>query len=373
MKVQLDGEELTRELNTMPQWAGSCWYYLRFMDPKNDRRFVGEDAEKYWGQVDLYVGGVEHAVLHLLYARFWHKVLFDVGLVSTNEPFRKLFNQGLVLSYSYKDALGKYHGAQDVEQVDGQWVLRNGNHEPLLVQIEKMSKSKLNVTTTDEVVENYGADSLRLYEMFMGPLEATKPWQTNGISGVRRFLNRSWRLIMKEDEEGRDSFDSARVVADAPDEKLSVILHKTIKGVGEDIEGMRFNTAIAKLMELVNELTPMDKIPQAVLEPFTLMLAPFAPHMAEEMWALLGHKASLAYEPWPAYDARLAASVDQFEYPVQVNGKLRFKVPAAPGLEAAPLLAAVKADGDVSAFLAGKTIIKEVAVPGRLVNFVVKG
>lgn len=371
MKVQLDGEELARELNTMPQWAGSCWYYLRFMDPKNDKRFVGEDAEKYWGQVDLYVGGVEHAVLHLLYARFWHKVLFDAGLVSTNEPFKKLFNQGMILAYSFKDERGKYYTPEDAEQRGDDWFVK-GTDTRLHTQIEKMSKSKLNVINPDDVVESHGADSLRLYEMFMGPLEATKPWQTNGISGVRRFLNRSWRLIMKEDDEGRDSFDSARVVADAPDEKLGVILHKTIKGVGEDIEGMRFNTAIAKLMELVNELTPMDKIPQAVLEPFTLMLAPFAPHMAEEMWALLGHKASLAYEPWPAYDARLAASVDQFEYPVQVNGKLRFKVPAAPGLEAAPLLAAVKADGDVSAFLAGKTIIKEVAVPGRLVNFVVK-
>lgn len=371
IKVRLNGEELTRELNTMPQWAGSCWYYLRFMDPKNDKRFVSEEAEKYWGQVDLYVGGVEHAVLHLLYARFWHKVLFDAGLVSTNEPFKKLFNQGMILAYSYKDERGKYYPPEEAEQRGDEWYVKDTDKR-LSCQIEKMGKSKLNVVNPDEVIANHGADSLRLYEMFMGPLEATKPWQTNGITGVRRFLNRAWRLVMKEDEEGRDSFDAARIVTTAPDEKLNIFLHKTIKGVGEDIEGMRFNTAIAKLMELVNELTPLEQIPHSVLEQFTVMLAPFAPHMAEEMWQLLGHKETLAYAPWPKFDPVLAASVDQFEYPVQVNGKLRFKVMAAPGLDSAALLAAVKADDAVMQHLAGKAILKEIAVPGRLVNFVVK-
>lgn len=372
VKVKADGEELTRELNTMPQWAGSCWYYLRFMDPRNDKRFVGEEVEKYWGQVDLYVGGVEHAVLHLLYARFWHKVLFDAGLVSTNEPFKKLFNQGMILAYSYKDERGKYYSPADAEQRGDEWFVK-GTDTRLSSQIEKMGKSKLNVINPDEVVDNHGADSLRLYEMFMGPLEATKPWQTNGISGVRRFLSRSWRLIMKEDEEGNDSYDAARIVDTAPDEKLNVLLHKTIKGVSEDIEGMRFNTAIAKLMELVNELTGMTAIPRSVLNDFTLLLSPFAPHVAEEMWQLLGHKETLAYVPWPRFDAKLAATMEAFEYPVQVNGKLRFKVLAAPGLEAAPLLSAIKADETVAAFLADKAIVKEVAVPGRLVNFVVKG
>ncbi len=372
VKVRLDGEELTRELNTMPQWAGSCWYYLRFMDPKNDKRFVGEEAEKYWGQVDLYVGGVEHAVLHLLYSRFWHKVLFDAGLVSTNEPFKKLFNQGMILAYSYKDERGKYYAPADAEQRGDDWFVK-GTDTRLFSQIEKMGKSKLNVINPDEVVASHGADSLRLYEMFMGPLEATKPWQTNGISGVRRFLNRAWRLLMKENEEGADTFDAARLTDAAPDDKLNTVLHKTIKGVGDDIEAMRFNTAISKLMELVNELTPLTAIPRSVMDSFTLLLAPFAPHVAEEMWQLLGHKNTLAYEPWPKFDPKLAMSVDQVEYPVQINGKLRFKVMAAPGLSAPDLLAAVKADTAVIEGLAGKDVIKEIAVPGRLVSFVVKG
>ena len=359
------GAPAWRETNTMPQWAGSCWYYLRFIDPKNDQALVDPAKERYWMPVDLYVGGAEHAVLHLLYARFWHKVLYDIGVVSTKEPFRKLFNQGMILAFSYRDANGKYHEPETVTRIDGKSFA--GAIE-VTQQIEKMSKSLLNVVNPDDMVREYGADSVRLYEMFMGPLDAAKPWQTSGVAGVRRFLNRSWRLLCNEDDE----IDTQAVVDAKPDLRIAATLHKTIASVTQDIEALHFNTAIARLMELVNVLTPLPVRPRCVVESFVLLLSPFAPHIAEEMWAKLGHAGTLAYEAWPAADPDLAnAAIEQQEYPVQINGKLRARVMAAPRLGGDDLLAAVKADPDVRRLLANVTIVKEITVAGRLVNFVV--
>ena len=361
------GEPAWRETNTMPQWAGSCWYYLRFIDPKNNDALVDPAKERYWMPVDLYVGGAEHAVLHLLYARFWHKVLYDIGAVSTKEPFQRLFNQGMILAFSYRDANGKYYEPEAVTQVDGKPFV--GGVE-VSQQIEKMSKSLLNVVNPDDMVREYGADSVRLYEMFMGPLDATKPWQTSGVAGVRRFLNRSWRLLCNED----DAVDTQALVDAEPELRIAAALHKTIAAVTEDIEALHFNTAIARLMELVNVLTPLAVRPRSVIESFVLLLSPFAPHIAEEMWAKLGHTETLAYETWPVADPDLVnAAVELQEYPVQINGKLRARVMAAPRLGGADLLAVVKADPDVQRLLANVTVMKEITVPGRLVNFVVKG
>ena len=360
------GAPAWRETNTMPQWAGSCWYYLRFIDPKNDKALVDPEKERYWMPVDLYVGGAEHAVLHLLYARFWHKLLYDIGAVSTKEPFRKLFNQGMILAFSYRDASGKYHEPEQVVQAGGMFFVDGVEAEQ---QIEKMSKSRFNVVNPDEIVKEFGADSMRLYEMFMGPLDVAKPWQTAGVAGVRRFLNRAWRLICDED----DAEDIERIGDAAPDRQLASLLHRTIASVTDDIENLRFNTAIAKLMELVNALTPMPQRPRAILETFVLLLSPFAPHIAEELWSKLGHRTSLAYEPWPVADPVLANSRELQEYPVQINGKLRARVTASPQLERDELLAVVKGDFEVQRLLAAVTIVREVVVPGRLVNFVVKG
>jgi leucyl-tRNA synthetase len=359
------GAPAMRETNTMPQWAGSCWYYLRYIDPKNQDALIDPAKERYWMPVDLYVGGAEHAVLHLLYARFWHKVLYDIGAVSTKEPFQRLFNQGMILAFSYRDANGKYYEPEAVTQVDGKPFV--GGVE-VSQQIEKMSKSLLNVVNPDDMVREYGADSVRLYEMFMGPLDATKPWQTSGVAGVRRFLNRSWRLLCDDDDR------VAGIVDAEPELKVAAALHKTIAAVTEDIDGLRFNTGIARLMELVNVLTPLEERPRSVVETFVLLLSPFAPHLAEEMWARLGHPRTLAYEPWPVADQALVnAAVEQQEYPVQINGKLRAKVLAAPRLAGGDLLAAVKADPDVQRLLGSTVVVKEIVIPGRLVNFVVRG
>jgi leucyl-tRNA synthetase len=315
-----------RETNTMPQWAGSCWYYLRYIDPHNAAAFVDKAKEKYWMPVDLYVGGAEHAVLHLLYSRFWHKVLFDLGHVSTPEPFTRLVNQGMILGEDNR----------------------------------KMSKSWGNVINPDDVVREYGADTLRLYEMFMGPLEATKPWSTEGVHGVYRFLGRVWRLFCNED--GKVLVDDA-----APDAKLVKVLHQTIKKVGEDTEALAFNTAIAQMMIFVNEVTGQESRPRAVLEPFVLCLAPYAPHLAEELWSKLGHAKSLAYEPFPVYDPALLVE-NTVTVVVQVNGKVRarLEVPATIGKD--ELEQRALADKDVQPFLTGKQIKKVVIVPGKLVN-----
>ncbi len=367
VKVNLNGEELTRELNTMPQWAGSCWYYLRFMDPHNTGRFVGEAAEKYWGQVDLYVGGVEHAVLHLLYARFWHKVLFDAGLISTNEPFKKLFNQGMILAYSYKDEKGKYYRPSDAEQRDEQWFVK-GSDVRLNTQIEKMSKSKLNVVNPDDVVTSHGADSLRLYEMFMGPLEATKPWQTNGITGVYSFLERVWSWVVNIDTDALSPVwvDGAETDASEPVRRE---LHKTIAKVTTDIENLRFNTAIARMMEALNLLKKEPHLPKGVAEKFVLILSPFAPHIAEELWARLGHTQSLAYERWPSYDPALIVE-NTVTMGVQVNGKLRATITLPKGTDQKTAEAAALAEEGVVRALDGKPPRKVIVVPDKIVNVV---
>jgi leucyl-tRNA synthetase len=351
-----------REINTMPQWAGSCWYYLRFADPGNEHALIDPEKEKYWLPVDLYIGGAEHGVLHLLYARFWHKVLYDIGVVSTKEPFRKLFNQGMILAFSYRDSAGKYHRPADVVERDGQWF---AGDKPMTRQIEKMSKSRYNVVNPDEVIDIYGADAMRLYEMFMGPLDVAKPWQMAGVAGVSRFLQRVWRLMA---DDGNALSPHVRHVE--PPAEIERLLHKTIRSVTEDIEALRFNTAIARLMEMSNALLPLAEKPRSVVETFTLLLAPFAPHLAEELWSMLGHEPSLAHAPWPPFDPALVED-ELREYVVQINGKLRHRMFADAGLSGAALLEIAKADPRVAELLQGKRLVKEIAVPGRLVNFVV--
>ncbi len=326
------GKPAVRETNTMPQWAGSCWYYLRFIDPRNATHPVDPALEKYWMPVDLYVGGAEHAVLHLLYARFWHKVLYDCGVVSTREPFRKLVNQGMILGEDN----------------------------------QKMSKSRGNVINPDHIVAEYGADALRLYEMFMGPLEQSKPWNMRGVEGVFRFLGRVWRFVIDEETDQLDG----RVADVEPDAAQLKALHATIKKVGEDIEGMRYNTAIAAMMEFLNEAYKWEARPRAVIEPLVLVLSPFAPHLAEELWSRLGHANTLAYEPWPAYEEAFLVE-DQIEVAVQVNGKIRGRIVIPRSADQAAVLEIARADEAVKSHLDGKAIRKEVYVPGRLVNFVV--
>ena len=352
-----------RETNTMPQWAGSCWYYLRFADPDNRQAPIDPEKEKYWLPVDLYVGGAEHAVLHLLYARFWHKVLYDIGIVSTKEPFRKLFNQGMILAFSYRDEVGRYYRPDEVSEREGRWF---AGERPVSRQIEKMSKSKFNVVNPDAVIDAYGANSMRLYEMFMGPLDVSKPWQMSGVAGVSRFLNRVWRIVATDGD-----VLNAQIRDMEPSPEIARLMHKTIRLVSEDIEALRFNTAISKLMELSNAIIALEEKPRPVVEALVLLLAPFAPHLAEELWSVLGHSGSLARAPWPSFDQALAED-ERREYAVQINGKLRHKVIAAAGLSAADLVRTVRADPRVSALLDGKQVIKEVAVPGRLINFVVK-
>ncbi len=341
-KTAEDGTKLKRETNTMPQWAGSCWYYLRFADPKNADCFLDPEVEKSWLPVDLYVGGAEHAVLHLLYARFWHKVLFDRGHVSTCEPFHKLVNQGMIL------------GEADAETG----------------KAEKMSKSRGNVINPDDVVDQYGADSLRLYEMFMGPLEQVKPWSMKGVEGVYRFLARVWRMIT--DEEADDVRLNAAVQEADLNQDQERILHKTIKAVTEDIEKLSFNTAISRMMEFTNEFSPQEVRPKSAMETLTILLSPFAPHMAEELWQLLGHDNTLAFEPWPTFDESKIAEAE-VEIPVQVNGKLKAKVKVPAGADNPTIEEAAKQNSTIAGNLEGKTIVKVVVVPGRLVNFVVKG
>ncbi|NLF29617.1 MAG: leucine--tRNA ligase [Planctomycetes bacterium] len=371
------GEPATRELNTMPQWAGSCWYFLRYLDPANDRAFCDGRAERYWmgpkgrpvdGQspmgVDLYVGGAEHAVLHLLYARFWHKVLFDLGYVSFPEPFGKLFNQGMIRSFAYRDARGVCVGYDQIDfREDGAY--RRTTGEKLVESIEKMSKSLKNVVNPDEIVAQFGADTFRLYEMFMGPLEASKPWNTRDVPGVHRFCQRVWRMIAGTDEQ-------PALLSDGDGgEPLERALHKTIKKVGEDIEAMKFNTAIAAMMEFVNAVYRAEAIGRSQAERFVLVLAPFAPHLCEELWQRLGHGASLAHEPFPAWDEAMTVDAT-VELPVQINGKVRGRVTVAAGADEQTILDAVTADARISEQLAGKTIVKKIVIPGRLVNLVIR-
>jgi leucyl-tRNA synthetase len=362
-----DGRVGVRETNTMPQWAGSCWYYLRFLDPRNDREPWARAAERYWMPVDLYVGGVEHAVLHLLYARFWHKVLYDCGLVSTAEPFQRLFNQGMILAYSYKDERGKYYGPHEVEERDGAFVARDGG-APLKTQIEKMSKSRLNVVSPDEVIDAYGADAMRLYELFMGPLEQVKPWQMSGVEGVYRFLQRVWRLVVDE----RSDTLSPRLTdaAAASEPQLERALHLMTKKVLADTESLRFNTAIAQMMSFVNDATNSATLPRAAVRQFLLVLSPYAPHLAEELWSRLGEADLIAAAAWPAHDESLCAE-DSIEWVVQVNGKRRDTVTASREVDRATIERLALASEGAVRTLEGQAPKKVIVVPGRLVNIVV--
>ncbi|PZM97438.1 MAG: leucine--tRNA ligase [Actinobacteria bacterium] len=357
-----------RETNTMPQWAGSCWYELRYLDPNNSEAFVDRANEEYWmgprtpddcGGVDLYVGGVEHAVLHLLYARFWHKVLYDLGYVSSSEPFRRLFNQGYIQAYAYTDPRGAYVPANEVVERDGRFY-----HNGVEVKREygKMGKSLKNVVTPDEMCEAYGADTFRVYEMSMGPLEVSRPWETRAVVGSYRFLQRVWRTIVDEHT------GECRVVDTPADDRTRRLLHRVIDGVRGDMEGLRFNTAIAKLIELTNAVTQLPATPREVAEPLVLMLSPFAPHMAEELWEKLGHKGSLAYVDYPVADPELLRA-ESVTYPVQVNGKVRARVEVPADADEAQVRE--KALAAVAQHVAGREPRKVIVVPGRMVSVVV--
>ena len=360
-----DGEIGERETNTMPQWAGSCWYYLRFVDARNEERPWDLEKERYWMPVDLYIGGTEHAVLHLLYARFWHKVLFDLGLVSTKEPFQKLFNQGMIRAYSFKDESNKYHHEDDVVERDGNLFTKSGG-VPVTTQIEKMSKSKLNVVNPDDVIDQFGADAIRLYEMFMGPLEMAKPWQTQGIEGIRRFLNRAWRLFFEGDDDALSStFQDA-----APDDEVDKARHAMIAAVTEDLDGLRFNTAISRMMEFVNVMTRRDVRPRTVMEDFVRVLAPFAPHLCEEIWNRLGHEDTLAYEPWPSFDASLLVE-DTVTLPVSINGKVRARLQVPKDAEEEAVLKLALAEESVQKHLQDKDLRKVIFRQGKMLNLVV--
>jgi len=359
-----DGRTGVRETNTMPQWAGSCWYYLRYLDPKNDNAPFDPDIEKYWMPVDLYVGGVEHAVLHLLYARFWHKVLFDCGLVTTREPFQKLFNQGMILAYSYQSDAGKYYHPDEVEEKDGKWFVK-GTDEEVNTQIEKMSKSRLNVVNPDDVIAKYGADAMRLYEMFMGPLEQVKPWQTSGVDGVFRFLARVWRLIV--DEETGEVLESLKNGKTTPDAEKA--LHRTIKKVQEDTEGMRFNTAISAMMSFVNDVNGKE-LSVDVMATFLTVLGPYAPHIAEELWEKLGREGLACKADWPAVDESKLVDAT-VKLGVAINGKRRDEIEVDKDASKEDIEKLALASEKAQKFMDGKTPKKVIVVPGRMVNIVV--
>jgi leucyl-tRNA synthetase len=322
-----------RETNTMPQWAGSCWYYLRFLDPANDHAFASPEALRYWGVPDLYVGGAEHAVLHLLYARFWHKVLFDLGVVPQAEPFQKLFHQGIILGE------------------DG----------------EKMSKSRGNVVSPDAIIASHGTDTLRLYLMFLGPLEAMKPWSMKQIEGVHRFLQKIWRECL-----AADGSVNPRISAGATESgELTKLLHETIKKVGDDIEGLRFNTAISQMMIFANALQKAPAIKRDTMMAFLRLLAPFAPHLAEELWERLGEKPSVQAAPWPTYDAGILTS-SEVKLVFQINGKHRGDQLVPVGLTQEQAIAAARTNPRIEPHLAGKTIRRVIFVPGKILNLVVE-
>ncbi len=363
--VQRNGKTYRRDLNTMPQWAGSCWYYLRYLSPKDKIRGWDMMAEKYWMPVDVYVGGAEHAVLHLLYARFWHKVLYDLGHVSTSEPFARLINQGMIQSFAYEDRRGALVTADLVtEGEDGSFTHRDTG-EPVTQIVAKMSKALKNVVNPDDIIAQYGADTFRLYEMYMGPIEASKPWNTRDVPGLFKLINRIWRLVI---DEQTGELSPALVNTEADGETLR-ILHKTIKKVGEDIEQFKFNTAIAAIFDFVNALTPARQRPRSVIEPFVLVISPFAPHLAEELWHRLGHRQSLSYEPWPRYDPELAKD-EQVEVAVQIMGKVRSRIMVPADVDDRQMETAALADERIQRELAGKTVRKVIVVKGRLVNIV---
>jgi leucyl-tRNA synthetase len=413
--VSRDGKQYRRETNTMPQWAGSCWYYLRYLDPKNPNAFCDPAKAKHWLPVDLYVGGAEHAVLHLLYSRFWHKVLFDRGHVPTAEPFQRLVNQGMILGemeYTgfqkatseepgpdgkligtgewVSDSLVSFDGgsaktkerqpkalalvklAEDqVEKQGDTFVLKADPKIRIDARAMKMSKARGNVVNPDVVVEQYGADCLRLYEMFMGPLEAVKPWSMRSLEGPSRFLNKVWRIVVDEAAETPALNPNVKDVE--PDAETLKLLHKTIQKVTDDTEGMRFNTAIAAMMEFSNHLTGLTNKgqphPKKVLEPFVLLLSAYAPHIAEELWQVLGHASTLAYEPWPKADPALVRD-DEIEIPVMMSGKVKAKLMVPADIDAAGLEKLALADPKVQEAIGGKPVKKVIAKPKQMVSIV---
>ncbi|MBN2275699.1 MAG: leucine--tRNA ligase [Bacteroidales bacterium] len=354
-----NGRRGRRETNTMPQWAGSCWYYLRYIDPANDKEPFSPEKEKYWMPVDLYIGGTEHAVLHLLYSRFWHKVLFDLGIVSTDEPYNKLFNQGMILAYAYETATGAKIPVDLVEERDGQYYHKNSGEE-LRQIVAKMSKSLKNVVNPDDVVKKYGADALRLYEMFMGPLEVIKPWSDTGVKGVFGFLSRVFKFFAHIEN----------IVDGEEDPEILKALHQTIKKTGGDIEGLRFNTAISQMMIFTNACIKKRKVTGETASQFIKVLSPFAPHLAEEIWSLYGNRKSIAYERFPEYDEKVLAS-DTFEYPVSFNGKLRFKIELPVDMGIPDIEKSVLDHPGAKKWIEGKQLKKIIVVPKRIVNVVV--
>ncbi|MCO5597640.1 hypothetical protein L7F22_051721 [Adiantum nelumboides] len=384
------GRPATRETNTMPQWAGSCWYYLRFMDPSNQHSVVDPAKERYWGPVDLYVGGAEHSVLHLLYARFWHKVLFDIGVVSTKEPFQCLVNQGMILGEveytTYKDSVGRFVSVEhvdegsnftsqrlqehEVQKIGEAYVLKDDPNIRVSARAYKMSKSRGNVINPDDVVNEYGADSLRLYEMFMGPLRDTKTWSTNGVEGVYRFLGRAWRLVVGTPSL-QGTFAEGSVVTDEdPTREQLRALHQCIQKVSEEIEGMRFNTAIAAMMEFINTANKWNNRPKVIVESFVLLLSPLAPHLAEELWQRMGHPQTLAYEPWPKLIEDYLREAE-ITLAVQVNGKTRgtIQIPAVAN-EAVAVTAALENEA-LHRHIGDKKIVKKIYVPGKILNLII--
>ncbi|MFL6143892.1 MAG: leucine--tRNA ligase [Labedaea sp.] len=366
-----------RDTNTMPNWAGSCWYQLRYVDPVNDERFVDPENERYWlgprpdihgpgdsGGVDLYIGGVEHAVLHLLYARFWQKVLFDLGYLSADEPYRRLFNQGYIQAYAYIDERGSYVPAEEVSESDGRFFWQG---KEVRQEYGKMGKSLRNVVTPDEICDRYGADTFRLYEMSMGPMDASRPWATKDVVGAHRFLQRLWRNVVNEET------GEPRVSEDPLDEETARALHRTVAAVREDFAEMRYNTGVAKLIELNNHVTKKfgtaHASPRAVAEPMAQMLAPLCPHIAEELWARLGHTESLVRGPFPVADERYLVD-DTVEYPIQVNGKVRARVVVPASATTDEVRAAALAEEKIAELVNGGEPRRVIVVPGRLVNVV---
>lgn len=361
------GKDAKRETNTMPQWGGSCWYYLRYLDPHNEKQFCSPQAEKYWMPVDLYIGGAEHAVLHLLYARFWHKVLYDLGVVSTKEPFQRLVNQGMITSFAYQRKDKTLVPVDEVEKRDDGNYYEKKTGEKLEQVVAKMSKSLKNVVNPDDEVRDYGADSVRMYEMFMGPLTMSKPWSTQGIVGIHRFLEKVWAISEKP-------LSDTDITGKLTDEKLisaRKTFAQTVKKVTEDTATLNFNTAISQMMIFINEISKLDSVPKAMWQDFVKILSPYAPHLGEELWQKLGNTETIAYVQWPAVNEDFAKDEEK-TIVVMINGKLRGKFKAEPGLSDEKLRSEAENNEDAKKFLEGKTIVKCVVVKDKLVNFVVK-
>jgi leucyl-tRNA synthetase len=359
LTINKNGRKGRRETNTMPQWAGSCWYYLRYIDPTNEKEPFSKEKENYWMPVDLYIGGAEHAVLHLLYSRFWHKVLFDLNIVSTDEPFQKLFNQGMILAFAYETATGVKIPVDLVVDREGKYYHKESGEE-LRQIVAKMSKSLKNVVNPDDVVKKYGADSLRLYEMFMGPLDVIKPWSDTGVKGVYGFLNRVARFFG----------DPVNITSGEEDREILKGLHQTIKKAAQDIENLRFNTAISQMMIFTNLCMKKGKVTRSTAETFACVLSPFAPHLAEELWAGYGNKPSIGQHDFPVADETYLQE-DTFEYPVSFNGKLRYKVLLPLNMRAEEVEQVVKAETQSRKWIEGKQIKKIIFVPGKIINIVV--